>query len=136
MSSIERLSGILFILCIHVKFLRFRGALPVSERWPRDRRCLSVDIIGRNSYNNGMKAIVSEKGQVTIPKELRDRLGIHSGQTLDFKAENGKLVAVKKMPADAFEELFGILKSNKSTDELIREMRSEADAIDNPVDRL
>jgi AbrB family looped-hinge helix DNA binding protein len=83
-----------------------------------------------------MKAIVSEKGQVTIPKELRDRLGIHSGQTLDFKAENGKLIAVKEMPVDAFEELFGILKSNKSTDELIRDMRGEADAIDNPVGRL
>ena len=83
-----------------------------------------------------MKAIVSEKGQVTIPKELRVRLGIRSGQTLDFRAENGRLVAVKEMPTDAFEELFGILKSNKSTDELIRDMRGEADAIDNPVGRL
>jgi AbrB family looped-hinge helix DNA binding protein len=42
-----------------------------------------------------MKAIVREKGQVTIPKELRDRLGIRTGQTLDFKAEDGKLIAVK-----------------------------------------
>ena len=31
-----------------------------------------------------MKAVVSEKGQVTIPKTLRDRLGIRPGQVLDF----------------------------------------------------
>jgi AbrB family looped-hinge helix DNA binding protein len=83
-----------------------------------------------------MRAIVSEKGQVTIPKELRDRLGIRTGQPLDFTAENGRLIAVKEMPADAFEELFGILKRAQSTDEVILEMRGEADAIDNPVERL
>jgi AbrB family looped-hinge helix DNA binding protein len=81
-----------------------------------------------------MKAIVGEKGQVTIPKELRVRLGIRSGQTLDFTAEDGKLIAVKEMSADVFDELFGILKSNKSSDELIREMRGEA--IANPAGRV
>ena len=80
-----------------------------------------------------MKAIVSEKGQVTIPKELRVRLGIRSGQVLDFRAEDGRLVAVKEMPVDVFDELFGILRSSKSVDKLIREMRGEADAIDDPV---
>jgi antitoxin PrlF len=79
-----------------------------------------------------MRVIVSEKGQVTIPKELRDRLGIRTGQLLDFTVENGRLIAVKEAPADAFEELFGIIKSSQSADEMIREMRGEADAVDNP----
>src|SRR5450759_5210080 len=36
-----------------------------------------------------MKATVSEKGQVTIPKRLRERLGIRAGQMLDFEEPDG-----------------------------------------------
>jgi antitoxin PrlF len=50
-----------------------------------------------------MNAVVSEKGQVTIPKALRDRLGIHAGQVLAFEEEEGRLVARKVMPADQYE---------------------------------
>jgi AbrB family looped-hinge helix DNA binding protein len=49
-----------------------------------------------------MKAIVSEKGQVTIPKACRDRLGLRAGSVLDFEARDGKLVAVKMQPEDRF----------------------------------
>ncbi len=42
-----------------------------------------------------MKATVAERGQVTIPKVLRKKLGIKSGTALDFREENGRLVAVK-----------------------------------------
>ena len=38
-----------------------------------------VDRQSRNSYHYCMKAIVSEKGQVTIPKPYRDQLGIRPG---------------------------------------------------------
>jgi AbrB family looped-hinge helix DNA binding protein len=31
-----------------------------------------------------MKTTVSEKGQVTIPKRLRDRLGIRPGEVLEL----------------------------------------------------
>jgi antitoxin PrlF len=47
-----------------------------------------------------MKSIVSEKGQVTIPKACRDRLGLHAGVVLDFEACEGKLIAVKQQPED------------------------------------
>jgi antitoxin PrlF len=47
-----------------------------------------------------MKAIVSEKGQVTIPKGIRDRLGIRPGTVLEFEAAAGKLVAVKTSGED------------------------------------
>ena len=49
-----------------------------------------------------MKAIVSEKGQVTIPKACRDRLGLQAGSVLDFEAREGKLVAVKQQHLDVF----------------------------------
>src|SRR5205823_13428010 len=47
-----------------------------------------------------MKSTVSEKGQVTIPKALRDRLGIRAGAVLDFEEEDGRLVAKKVNPVD------------------------------------
>jgi AbrB family looped-hinge helix DNA binding protein len=42
-----------------------------------------------------MKAVVSEKGQVTIPKKIRRRLGILPGTVMDFEAQGGRLVAKK-----------------------------------------
>jgi AbrB family looped-hinge helix DNA binding protein len=38
------------------------------------------------SYIASMKALVTSKGQVTIPKELRDRFGIEPGAQVDFAA--------------------------------------------------
>jgi len=37
--------------------------------------------------------VVSEKGQVTIPKQLRDRLGIQPGEVLEFEEDGGRLIA-------------------------------------------
>ncbi len=47
-----------------------------------------------------MNSIVSEKGQITIPKQLRDGLGLTPGTVLDFTEENGKLVARKVLESD------------------------------------
>jgi len=75
-----------------------------------------------------MKTIVSEKGQVTIPKPLRDRLGIRAGQALDFRAEQGQLVATKVTPQDAVESVYGLLKLGRPTDEMIRSLRGAVHA--------
>ena len=42
-----------------------------------------------------MKAIVSEKGQVTLPKPIRDSLGIRTGTVIEFTASGGKIVGTK-----------------------------------------
>ena len=42
-----------------------------------------------------MRAKVAERGQVTIPKVLRERLGIRPGTVLEFKEDHGKLVAAE-----------------------------------------
>lgn len=76
-----------------------------------------------------MKAIVSERGQVTIPKPLRDSLGIRPGQVLNFHEEAGRLVATKANADDPVESVCGILKLDKSTDELITELRGEPDTV-------
>jgi AbrB family looped-hinge helix DNA binding protein len=38
---------------------------------------------------------VTEKGQVTIPKEIRDRLGIVPGSEVDFVASNNGALLVR-----------------------------------------
>lgn len=73
-----------------------------------------------------MKAIVADRGQVTIPKALRDRLGIHPRTVLEFSEENGRLVARKAAQADPVTQVLGCLKLNKPTDELLNEMRGSA----------
>lgn len=54
-----------------------------------------------------MNAILSEKGQVTIPKSLRDSLGLLPGVVLDFTEEAGRLVATKRATEDCFEKWLG-----------------------------
>jgi AbrB family looped-hinge helix DNA binding protein len=57
-----------------------------------------------------MKSTVSEKGQVTIPKAVRDRLGLRPGQVLEFEARGGLLVGRKRAgESRAVDRLFGIL---------------------------
>jgi AbrB family looped-hinge helix DNA binding protein len=72
-----------------------------------------------------MKSLVSEKGQVTIPKALRDRLGLRSGTVLDFQAEAGKLVATKAVAADVFNKWRGRgrLPAGLSVDEYLKRVR-------------
>jgi len=75
-----------------------------------------------------MRSVVSEKGQITIPKRLRDRLGIRAGQVLEFHEDQGRLVASKALAQDPVEAVYGILDLGRSTDEFLREVRGEADA--------
>ena len=82
-----------------------------------------VDFHGSNSYNKSMKTIVSEKGQITIPKRLRDRLGLRKGQVLDVRERKGTLVLAKRNSRDAVDKLYGILKLGRPTDEIMEELR-------------
>ena len=66
---------------------------------------------------------------MTIPKTLRDSLGIRPGQVLDFEEEQGKLVARKVSDEDPVESVYGILKMGGSTDEWITSLRGEPDTV-------
>ncbi len=75
----------------------------------------------------GMKATVSEKGQVTVPKRLRERLDIRPGDRLDFFEEDGRLVALKLTREDPVASVYGSVRLERSTDEIIRELRGDVD---------
>ena len=77
-----------------------------------------------------MKVLLSEKGQVTIPKLLRDQLGLRPGQMLEFSNENGRLVATKAALVDSVDGVYGILLPRRSTNAYLDEIRGEPDATD------
>ncbi len=73
-----------------------------------------------------MKTVVSEKGQITIPKPLRVRMGLRKGQVLDVREERGRLVMTKKGASDdPFDKYFGIFKPGRRTDDIMKELRGE-----------
>jgi antitoxin PrlF len=76
-----------------------------------------------------MLSTVSEKGQITVPKRLRERLGIHPGDRLELVEDAGRLVATKAIPGDPVAAVYGILDLDVSTDETIRELRGLSDAV-------
>jgi antitoxin PrlF len=79
------------------------------------------DAYANHGKQAAMKAIVLERGQVTIPKSLRDKLGIRAGTTLEFAASNGALVA-RKAETDPVSSVYGC------TDAFLRKIRGIADA--------
>jgi AbrB family looped-hinge helix DNA binding protein len=70
-----------------------------------------------------MKAKVAERGQVTIPKALRERLGIVPGTVLDFVEKEGRLIAEKAEAVDAVDQVFGRLGRGRNTDDILQEIR-------------
>ena len=72
-----------------------------------------------------MKAVVAERGQVTIPKRLRERLGIRPGTVLEFHEEADRLVAEKAEAAGALDRWYGRLGQKRRTDDVIRALRGE-----------
>lgn len=70
-----------------------------------------------------MRAVVADRGQVTIPKALRDRLGIGPKTVLEFREEHGKLVVEKVVVDDAITRLMGVLSLDRPTDEIVDDLR-------------
>lgn len=70
-----------------------------------------------------MQAKVAERGQVTIPKALRERLGIQPGTILEFTEEAGRLIAVKTDQQDVLDRVYGTIGQGRHTDAILEELR-------------
>ena len=73
-----------------------------------------------------MKSTISSKGQVTVPAEVRDRLGLVAGTAVEFLVREGEVVMRKRRVDDPIDRVFGMLKLDKSVDDSITEMRGAA----------
>ena len=66
---------------------------------------------------------ISEKGQITIPKPLRDAFGIRAGDRLEFDMQ-GDAIRIRKSPdLDRLAALYGSVRLPAPVDQLIDEMR-------------
>jgi AbrB family looped-hinge helix DNA binding protein len=75
-----------------------------------------------------MPATVTAKGQITIPKAVRDALGVKPGSKVDFKRlQSGQIVIVKEGPKakGKFDQFLGVASTNMTTDQIMALLRSE-----------
>jgi len=74
-----------------------------------------------------MEATVAERGQITLPKQVRDALGLTKGTKLKVEIE-GNRVILRKDVNDAISRLRGRIKlpPGVSTDDVMRELRGRA----------
>lgn len=71
-----------------------------------------------------MKTIVSKKGQVVIPKEARDKLGLTPGTVLRVKVEGKRVIL---MPSQELPEELFVKAGSRITESLLREAKITSD---------
>ena len=68
-----------------------------------------------------MFATLTSKGQLTLPKEIRDRLGLDAGAILDFQIQPDNTITARRVLPDAL-RIRGLLKSPRSTPLSVEQM--------------
>lgn len=66
-------------------------------------------------------ATITSKGQITIPKEVRDTLHLHTGDKVAF-IMNDRAEAVFKPINKSVDQVFGKLHATKQTRKTVKEM--------------
>ena len=76
-----------------------------------------------------MEATVAERGQITLPKAVRDALGLTKGSVLKVELEGGRII-LRKSVDDAISRARGkfALDGFDSGDQAVRSLRDEGEA--------
>ncbi|AOY64914.1 AbrB/MazE/SpoVT family DNA-binding domain-containing protein [Xanthomonas citri pv. glycines] len=75
-----------------------------------------------------MEATVAERGQITLPKAVRDALGLTKGTTLKIELDGGRII-LRKDVSEALRKVrgkFKLVDGLTSTDEAMRVIRGRA----------
>ena len=80
-----------------------------------------------------MEATVAERGQITLPKTVRDALGLTKGTKLKVELIDGRIV-LRKDVQDALSRVRGRFKlpPGVTSDDIMRELRGRAPG--DPID--
>jgi antitoxin PrlF len=71
-----------------------------------------------------MKSTMSSKGQLTVPMELREKLGLTAGTVVQFELRDGAVLLRKgSHEGHPVDRLFGSLSLGKPVDEILDQMR-------------
>ena len=73
---------------------------------------------------NEHKTRISSKGQIVIPKEIRERYGFEKGVEVVIKPVNETKLIIERVPR--LSELFGVFKEAKMTEVLFKERERES----------
>ena len=68
-----------------------------------------------------MFATLTSKGQLTLPKEIRDRLSLDAGAILDFQIQADNTITARRVLPDA-RRIRGLLKSPHSAPLTVEQM--------------
>lgn len=71
------------------------------------------------------KAKVTSKGQVTIPIEVRNKIGIKPGSYIEIRETEVGYVIKKQVEDDCLKKYIGILNNETVSDKVVRELRGE-----------
>jgi AbrB family looped-hinge helix DNA binding protein len=77
-----------------------------------------------------MEATVAERGQITLPKAVRDALGLTKGTTLKVELDGGRII-LRKDVSEALRKVrgkFRLVDGLQSTDDALRAIRGRAPA--------
>jgi AbrB family looped-hinge helix DNA binding protein len=75
-----------------------------------------------------MEATVAERGQITLPKAVRDALGLVKGTVLKVEIDGGRII-LRKNVDDAIARVqgrFKLAEGFQSTDDALRAIRGRA----------
>ncbi len=72
-----------------------------------------------------IRAKVTAKGQLTIPKTIRDKLGIKTGDYIIIKETSTGYMLEKKQDDDRFNKYVGFLNREAKSNDMIRELRGQ-----------
>jgi AbrB family looped-hinge helix DNA binding protein len=68
---------------------------------------------------NRLAATVTSKGQITIPQEIRRRLGLHEGDRVEFVIEGERtLICRHRQEANPFARYIGALPAFRGKDDI------------------
>ncbi len=71
------------------------------------------------------KTKITTKGQVTIPKDVRERLGLRPGDEIEFVEDRSGFRVQKRVPTSPFKKYRGYLKglAGRDPDEIVESAR-------------
>lgn len=74
-----------------------------------------------------MEATVAERGQITLPKAVRDALGLTKGTQLKVELDGGRII-LRKNVDDALSRMRGRIKlpPGVTADDVMRDLRGRA----------
>ena len=90
-------------------------------------RTLDLALPSSKEYSYDMPTRITSKGQVTVPKRVRDKLGVQPGDAIEFVAEGGEIKIRKVLGENPFAPYRGYLKelAGKEPDRLLDDLRGK-----------